>query len=176
MLFSATFPVTVKSFKEKWLKRPYVINKMDELTLKGVTQYYAFVDEKQKLHCLNTVFSKLDVNQSIIFCNSVNRVELLAKKITEMGYSCFYIHAKMLQSHRNRVFHDFRNGACRNLVSSDLFTRGIDVQAVNVVINFDFPKSAETYLHRVGRSGRFGHLGVAVNLVTKDDRHNLFKI
>merc|ERR1711977_635521 len=88
MLFSATFPVTVKSFKEKWLKRPYVINKMDELTLKGVSQYYAFVEEKQKLHCLNTLFSKLDVNQSIIFCNSVNRVELLAKKITEMGYSC----------------------------------------------------------------------------------------
>ena len=176
MLFSATFPVTVKAFKEKWLKRPYVINKMDELTLKGVSQYYAFVEEKQKLHCLNTVFSKLDVNQSIIFCNSVNRAELLAKKITEMGYSCFYIHAKMLQSHRNRVFHDFRNGACRNLVSSDLFTRGIDVQAVNVVINFDFPKSAETYLHRVGRSGRFGHLGLAINLITYEDRHNLYRI
>mmetsp|Transcript_29882 Transcript_29882/g.63640 ORF Transcript_29882/g.63640 Transcript_29882/m.63640 type:complete len:444 (+) Transcript_29882:367-1698(+) len=176
MLFSATFPVTVKAFKEKWLKRPYVINKMDELTLKGVTQYYAFVEEKQKLHCLNTIFSKLDVNQSIIFCNSVNRVELLAKKITEMGYSCFYIHAKMLQSHRNRVFHDFRNGACRNLVSTDLFTRGIDVQAVNVVINFDFPKTSETYLHRVGRSGRFGHLGLAINLITYEDRHNLFRI
>jgi len=176
MLFSATFPVTVKAFKEKWLKRPYVINKMDELTLKGVTQYYAFVEEKQKLHCLNTVFSKLDVNQSIIFCNSVNRVELLAKKITEMGYSCFYIHARMLQSHRNRVFHDFRNGACRNLVSTDLFTRGIDVQAVNVVINFDFPKTSETYLHRVGRSGRFGHLGLAINLITYEDRHNLFRI
>jgi superfamily II DNA/RNA helicase len=81
-----------------------------------------------QVHCLNTLFSKLQINQSIIFCNSVNRVELLAKKITELGYSCFYIHAKMLQSHRNRVFHDFRNGACRNLVSSDLFTRGIDIQ------------------------------------------------
>merc|ERR1711970_791760 len=77
---------------------------------------------------------------------------------------------------QNRVFHDFRNGACRNLVSSDLFTRGIDVQAVNVVINFDFPKSAETYLHRVGRSGRFGHLGLAINLITYDDRHNMYKI
>lgn len=122
---------------------------------------------------------QLQINQSIIFCNSVNRVELLSKKITELGYSCFYIHAKMLQSHRNRVFHDFRNGNCRNLVSSgqpetatscvlsysqalfnhstmflssaDLFTRGIDIQAVNVVINFDFPKNSETYLHRVCR-------------------------
>lgn len=124
----------------------------------------------------------------------------------------------MLQSHRNRVFHDFRNGAraadtslspppprarkfpiaktprtcfsislpfnphpprtgaCRNLVSSDLFTRGIDIQSVNVVINFDFPKNSETYLHRVGRSGRFGHLGLAVNLITYEDRFNLFRI
>jgi ATP-dependent RNA helicase DDX6/DHH1 len=146
------------------------------------------------------IWPQLQINQSIIFCNSVNRVELLAKKITELGYSCFYIHAKMMQNHRNRVFHDFRNGNCRNLVcsgacrsvsrstspavtptslhllnresaccgscclsvsnrqaefycntaaSADLFTRGIDIQAVNVVINFDFPKNSETYLHRV---------------------------
>lgn len=188
LLYSATFPVTVKNFKQKHLNRPYIINLMEELTLKGISQFYAYVEEKQKVHCLNTLFSKLAINQSIIFCNSVNRVELLAKKITEIGYSCFYIHAKMLQasspreggrdwsscrlspaaapnpaclpppavsqSHRNRVFHDFRNGSCRNLVSSDLFTRGIDIQAVNVVINFDFPKNSETYLHRVGRSGK----------------------
>ncbi|KAL4751166.1 hypothetical protein BDW72DRAFT_203271 [Aspergillus terricola var. indicus] len=131
MLFSATFPMIVKSFK---------------------------------------------INQSIIFCNSTNRVELLAKKITELGYSCFYSHARMLQQHRNRVFHDFRNGVCRNLVCSDLLTRGIDIQAVNVVINFDFPKNAETYLHRIGRSGRFGHLGLAINLINWDDRFNLYKI
>ncbi|KAK1684324.1 hypothetical protein QYE76_045172 [Lolium multiflorum] len=176
LMFSATFPVTVKAFKDKYLPKPYVINLMDELTLKGITQFYAFVEERQKVHCLNTLFSKLQINQSIIFCNSVNRVELLAKKITELGYSCFYIHAKMLQDHRNRVFHDFRNGACRNLVCTDLFTRGIDIQAVNVVINFDFPKNAETYLHRVGRSGRFGHLGLAVNLITYEDRFNLYRI
>jgi ATP-dependent RNA helicase DDX6/DHH1 len=100
----------------------------------------------------------------------------LAKKVTELGYSCFYSHAKMLQSHRNRVFHDFRNGVCRNLVCSDLLTRGIDIQAVNVVINFDFPKNSETYLHRIGRSGRFGHLGLAINLVTYEDRFNLYRI
>lgn len=176
VLFSATFPVTVKNFKDKYLKSPHEINLMDQLTLRGVTQYYAFVEERQKVHCLNTLFSKLQINQSIIFCNSVNRVELLAKKITELGYSCFYIHARMQQAHRNRVFHDFREGACRNLVSSDLFTRGIDIQAVNVVINFDFPKNAETYLHRIGRSGRFGHLGLAINLITYEDRYNLYKI
>lgn len=176
LLYSATFPVTVKGFKDKYLANAHEINLMDELTLKGVTQYYAFVEEKQKLHCLNTLFGKLQINQAIIFCNSVTRVELLAKKITELGSSCFYIHARMLQSHRNRVFHDFRNGACRCLVSSDLITRGIDIQSVNVVINFDFPKYSETYLHRIGRSGRFGHLGLAINLITYEDRYNLYRI
>lgn len=158
------------------MNNPYEINLMDELTLRGITQYYAFVEEKQKVHCLNTLFSKLQINQSIIFCNSTNRVELLAKKITELGYSCFYSHARMPQGNRNRVFHDFRNGVCRNLVCSDLLTRGIDIQAVNVVINFDFPKNAETYLHRIGRSGRYGHLGLAINLINWDDRFNLYKI
>ncbi|OMJ16213.1 ATP-dependent RNA helicase dhh1 [Smittium culicis] len=176
LLYSATFPLVVKTFKDKNMVKPYEINLMDELTLRGVTQYYAFVEEKQKVHCLNTLFSKLQINQSIIFCNSTNRVELLARKITELGYSCFYSHARMLQNHRNRVFHDFRNGSCRNLVCSDLLTRGIDIQAVNVVINFDFPRNAETYLHRIGRSGRFGHLGLAINLVTYEDRFNLYKI
>lgn len=175
-LFSATFPVAVKGFRNRWQRKPYEINLMDELTLRGITQFYAFVEESKKVHCLNTLFSKLQINQSIIFCNSVNRVELLARKITELGYSCFFIHARMPQEQRNRVFHDFRSGACRNLVSSDLFTRGIDIQAVNVVINFDFPKSAETYLHRVGRSGRFGHRGLAISLITYDDRFNLYRI
>ncbi|WOO83903.1 ATP-dependent RNA helicase VAD1 [Vanrija pseudolonga] len=176
MLFSATFPVHVKDFRNRNMVQPYEINLMDELTLKGVTQYYAYVEERQKVHCLNTLFSKLQINQSIIFCNSTNRVELLAKKITELGYSCFYSHAKMLQSHRNRVFHDFRQGMTRNLVCSDLLTRGIDIQAVNVVINFDFPRTAESYLHRIGRSGRFGHLGLAISLLTYEDRQNLYRI
>lgn len=176
LLFSATFPITVEQFMRRHLKSAHEINLMEELTLKGVTQYYAFVQEKQKVHCLNTLFSKLQINQSIIFCNSTQRVELLAKKIAELGYSCYYIHARMPQPHRNRVFHDFRNGLCRNLVCSDLFTRGIDIQAVNVVINFDFPKMAETYLHRIGRSGRFGHLGIAINLITYDDRFQLHRI
>jgi len=175
-LFSATFPVTVKSFCQNHVPNPYSINLMDELTLRGITQFYAFVEERQKVHCLNTLFTKLEINQSIIFCNSVNRVELLAKKITELGYSCYYIHAKMQQANRNRVFHEFRNGATRHLVTSDLFTRGIDIQSVNVVINFDFPKNSETYLHRIGRSGRFGHLGLAVNLITYEDRHSLRRV
>lgn len=176
LLFSATFPLAVKHFTTKHLNKPYEINLMDELTLRGITQYYAFVEESQKLRCLNTLFSKLQINQSIIFCNSTSRVELLARKITELGYSCYYSHARMPQDARNKVFHEFRNGGCRNLVCTDLLTRGIDIQAVNVVINFDFPKTAETYLHRIGRSGRFGHLGLAINLVSWNDRFNLYRI
>ncbi|EZG82130.1 putative DEAD box ATP-dependent RNA helicase [Gregarina niphandrodes] len=176
LLFSATFPVNVRDFRDKYLPDAHEINLMEELTLKGVTQFYAFVEERQKVHCLNTLFSKLQINQAIIFCNSVARVELLARKITQLGYSCFFIHARMIQSHRNRVFHDFRNGACRCLVSTDLFTRGIDIQSVNVVINFDFPRNSETYLHRIGRSGRFGHLGLAINMITYEDRFNLYRV
>ena len=175
-LFSATFPATVKTFKNKFLPEARIINLMDELTLRGITQYYVFLEEKQKVHCLNTLFSKLEINQSMIFCNTNKRVEMLALKITELGYSCFYIHSKMQQEDRNRVFHEFRNGGTRNLVSSDLFTRGIDIQSVNCVVNFDFPKNAETYLHRIGRSGRFGHLGLAINLITYEDRFNLYRI
>ncbi|OQR67059.1 DEAD box ATP-dependent RNA helicase-like [Tropilaelaps mercedesae] len=176
LLFSATFPGEVKSFVQKHCQDYRIVNKMSELTLRGITQYYAYVHESQKVHCLNTLFSRLRINQAIIFCNSQQRVELLAKKITDLGYSCYYIHSKMQQQHRNRVFHDFRDGLCRNLVCTDLITRGVDVQGVNVVINFDFPHHTETYLHRIGRSGRYGHLGVAVNLITEKDRDNLLMV
>jgi ATP-dependent RNA helicase DDX6/DHH1 len=115
---------------------------------------------------------------------------LLAKKITEMNQSCYYIHSQMPQQQRNRVVHDFREGKCflfllynklfimagRNLVCSDLLTRGIDIQTVNVVINFDMPRTSETYLHRIGRSGRYGHLGIAINLITYEDRHIMYQI
>ncbi|KAJ3887206.1 P-loop containing nucleoside triphosphate hydrolase protein [Lentinula edodes] len=173
MLFSATFPMI-----DKHMQNPYEINLMDELTLKGVTQYYAYVEERQKVHCLNTLFSKLQINQSIIFCNSTNRVELLAKKITELGYSCFYSHAKMLQS-RKRVFHDLRSGTCRNLVCSDLLTSCrfplFDSLFVDGFLMFFFPSSSPL-IRTIGRSGRFGHLGLAINLVTYEDRFNLDRI
>ncbi|EDQ85463.1 uncharacterized protein MONBRDRAFT_34229 [Monosiga brevicollis MX1] len=176
MLLSATYPVAVQGFTKRYLKNPHVINLMETLTLKGVTQFYAFLEEKDKVRCLNTLFGKLQINQSIIFCSSHSRVELLAKKITKLGYSCLYIHSRMEQSHRNTVFDAFRKGKSRHLVCTDLFTRGIDIQAVNVVVNFDFPREAETYLHRIGRSGRYGHLGLAINLVTAGNREALLRI
>ena len=102
LLFSATYPQEIKEFQQKYIPEPQFINLMEELTLKGVTQYYAYLEEKEKLHCLNTLFAKLDINQAIIFCNSTKRVELLAKRISELGFSCFYIHSKMQQNDRNR--------------------------------------------------------------------------
>lgn len=177
MMYSATFPKeTTMKFSNSHLKNPVKINLMTEkdLTLIGLTQFYCYLEEKEKLHCLNTLFTKLQINQCIIFCNSVKRVELLAKKISQLGLSCFYIHSKMKQSDRNKVFHDFKTGESRCLVSSDLFTRGIDIPSVNVVINFDFPEFSDTYLHRIGRSGRFGHLGLAINFITDKDKKALF--
>ena len=101
-LFSATYPVMIRPFQQQYVPNPTFINLMVELTLKGVTQFYAYLEEKEKLHCLNTLFSKLDINQAIIFCESAKRVELLAKKIAQLGYSCFYIHSKMQQTDRNK--------------------------------------------------------------------------
>nr|UXY87212.1 RNA helicase [Cryptomonas sp.] len=176
ILLSATFPIGIKKIKNNIMKNPFEINLMKELTLIGISQYYAFLEESKKIHCINALFKKMQIKQSIIFCNSVNRVELLAKRISQLGHSCYYIHAKMPQSHRNRIFHEFRTGKCRNLVSSDLFTRGIDIQAINLVVNFDLPKSSETYLHRIGRSGRFGNQGTAVSFVTKEDKSDLYRI
>lgn len=126
-LFSATYPVAIRSFQQKYVPDPEFINLMDELTLKGVTQYYAYLEEREKLHCLNTLFSKLDINQAIIFCENAKRVELLAKKIAHLGYSCFYIHSKMQQADRSRIYHDFKNGETRCLVCTDIFARGIDI-------------------------------------------------
>lgn len=177
LLFSATYPESVRDFQRTYMHpRAHLINKMEELTLKGITQFYAYLEEKEKVACIAALFKKLNINQSIIFCKSVVRVELLAQAIVGMGSECLYIHAKMDQEERNEVFHRFRNGQSRHLVATDLVTRGIDIQSVNVVINFDFPQSAETYLHRVGRAGRFGHLGIAINLITEADKADMFRI
>ena len=176
ILFSATFPLIIKDLKYNFMREPFEINLMKELNILTISQYYAFVSETNKVQCINSLLKLFRINQCILFCNSVSRVELLAKKLLNLGYSCFFIHARMSQDDRNKVFNDFRLGKYRNLVSSDLFTRGIDVPAINLIINFDFPKSAETYLHRVGRSGRFGKFGVAMNLITNEDKLNLLRI
>lgn len=94
-LFSATYPVSIRNFHKKYVPDAALLRLSEELTLKGLTQYYAYLEEREKLHCLNTLFSKLDISQAIIFCNSAKRVELLARKIAQLGFSCFFIHSRM---------------------------------------------------------------------------------
>eukprot|EP01156_Anaeramoeba_ignava_P022394 Anaeramoba_ignava/c20624_g1_i2.p2 GENE.c20624_g1_i2~~c20624_g1_i2.p2 ORF type:complete len:172 (+),score=38.37 c20624_g1_i2:1209-1724(+) len=149
---------------------------MDGLTLLGVKQYYVSLNEDQKIICLNNLFSSLQINQSVIFCNTINRVEKLRQTILDQGYSCLYIHSKMSNEERAQVFHNFRDGKVRHLIASDVVTRGIDNQSVNVVINFDFPDNSDTYLHRIGRSGRFGHRGLAISFITNPDEPSILKI
>ncbi|KAI5187555.1 ATP-dependent RNA helicase DDX6/DHH1 [Nematocida homosporus] len=166
-MYSATFPHTVQEYIDGYMQNPVKINLMKELALKGVKHYYAYVKPADKLHCLKTLLNRIDLNQCFIFCNSINTVEKLAKRITELGFVSYFIHSRMKQEDRNLVFHNFSTkGECRILVSTDLVTRGIDVPSVNVVINFDLPWSTESYLHRIGRSGRFGTEGMAINMVT----------
>lgn len=173
-MYSATFPAMIQDYIDKYMPDTIKINLMKELILSGVKQYYAYVKAVNKLHCLKTLLTNLELNQCFIFCNSIQTVERLAKRITELGFTAYYIHSKMKQEERNLVFHNFTSkGECRILVSTDLVTRGIDVPSVNVVINFDLPQSTESYLHRIGRSGRFGTEGVAINMITPE---NVFKI
>ena len=135
LMLSATFPAEVESFTRHYLSDAKQINLMEELTLKGLTQYYAYVEEKQKVHCLNTLLVKLQINQTMIFCNSAFRVKCLAKKISELGFSCYYIHSKMQQENRNKVFHGFRNGDCRCLVSTDLVNQILPVFLLKIPVS-----------------------------------------
>jgi ATP-dependent RNA helicase DDX6/DHH1 len=176
LLYSATFPVSVHGFVKAHMKDPVFLNLMNELFLLGVKQFYASVKLSHKLFCLKSLLSTLRLEQCIIFCNGIKTVELLAMKITEMGMSCYFIHSHMSQEERNAVFHNFTRGNCKILVATDLITRGVDVPDVNCVINFDFPKSTESYLHRVGRAGRFGRLGISISLITTYDKPMLLEV
>lgn len=176
MLFSATFPSSVDNFVKNYMKFPLYINMMKELTLLGITQFYALVNQKYKLICLKTILKKINFKKCVIFCNSIKNVELLARKISDMGFSHYFIHSKMSQEERNKVFHNFSEKNAKILVSSDLVTRGIDVPSVNCVINFDFPRNAESYIHRIGRSGRFGSQGISISLICDYEKDNLIEI
>lgn len=122
------------------------------------------------------LLGELSINQSVIFCNSVGTAEHVASMIRSQGAACFYLHARMSQEERTHIFHGFRTHKFRHLVTTDLVTRGIDVPEVNVVINYDFPGTSETYLHRIGRGGRFGHKSIAISFVTKADEEKLFTV
>jgi len=170
-LFSATMPVELKDVAAKFMRNPHqILVKNDNLTLQGIAQYYISLDDDhQKYMTIKDLFSQLSIAQAIIYCNSTKRVDDLAQAMEEDGFPVKKIHGKMDENERKETHKEFKSGASRVLVTSDLFARGIDVQQVSIVINFDVPKSEHTYLHRIGRSGRWGRKGVAINFQTKYD-------
>ena len=170
-LFSATLPEELEQLTSKFMRNPYkIMVKAEQLTLQGIAQYFVSVDnDEQKYAVLKDLFQTLTLSMTIIYCNSTRRVDELTEALKEDNFPVKKIHGKMDSKERKANHEDFRCGSTRVLVTSDLFARGIDIQQVSIVINFDIPKCQHTYLHRIGRSGRWGRKGVAINFLTKYD-------
>lgn len=174
-LFSATmspqFFETTKNFMREPLE---VLVKTEELTLDGIKQYQVNVEQQEyKFDTLCELYGLLTINQSIIYCNSLKSVEYLTHALQKNNFMVSAIHGHMSPQEREMTMAEFRNGKSRVLVSTDLLSRGIDVQQVSVVINYDVPSKIESYLHRIGRSGRYGRKGVAINFVTDTDKRRV---
>lgn len=170
-LFSATLPEELHTLSEKFLRNPVkILVKSEQLTLEGITQHMiALEDDSQKYSTLKDIYNMLSVTQSIIYCNSIKRVVDLNEAMRQDNFPVCCIHSGMEKHERDEAFSDFKCGKHRVLISSNVTARGIDVQNVGVVINFDVPKDVHTYLHRIGRSGRWGRKGIAINFVTRWD-------
>ena len=177
-LFSATLPDGINSIVEKIMRNPVRISvKRDQLTLEGIKQYFIAVDDdRQKYITLKNLFSYINVSQTIIYCNSIKRVQDLYEAMCEDGFPVCRIHSNMEKPERDKSFNDFKHGSSRVLISSNVTARGIDIQQVSIVINFDLPKCVHTYLHRIGRSGRWGRKGVGINFITRRDIAHIKRI
>jgi translation initiation factor 4A len=177
-LFSATMPHDLVTLTDKFMRNPIkVLVKADQLTLEGISQYYVAVDgDDIKYGCLKDIFGSISLSQSIIYCNSVKRVQDLYDAMISDDYPVCQIHSGMSKDDRANSYKEFKNGKQRVLISSNVTARGIDVQQVSTVINFDLPKCVHTYLHRIGRSGRWGRKGIGINFVTKRDIRKLKEI
>lgn len=178
VLISATMPKEVLEVTSNFMENPVrIMVKSDELTLEGIKQYYIdVVQEEYKYDTLVDLYKSLSIVQAVIFCNMRRKVEQLTQQLTASEFTVSALHGDMPQEERNRIMKDFREGRSRILITTDLLARGIDVQQVSVVINYDFPQEKENYLHRIGRSGRFGRKGVSINLITQSDAPMLKEI
>ena len=177
-LFSATLPDSINSIIDKIMRNPVRISvKREQLTLEGIKQFYvALDDDRQKYSTLKHLYSFINLSQSIIYCNSIKRVQDLYEAMCEDSFPVCRIHSNMEKGERDKAFNEFRNGSSRVLISSNVTARGIDIQQVSVVINFDLPKCVHNYLHRIGRSGRWGRKGVGINFITRRDIQQIKKI
>ncbi|KAI9103332.1 putative translation initiation factor eIF-4A, exon junction complex [Phlyctochytrium arcticum] len=171
VLLSATLPVDVLEITTKFMRDPVrVLVKRDELTLEGIKQFFVSVDrEEWKFDTLCDLYDTLTITQAVIFCNTRRKVDWLTEKMREANFTVSSMHGEMPQKERDAIMQEFRQGASRVLITTDVWARGIDVQQVSLVINYDAPMSRELYIHRIGRSGRFGRKGVAINFVKNDD-------
>ncbi|KAL7665932.1 ATP-dependent RNA helicase eIF4A [[Candida] zeylanoides] len=171
VLLSATMPQDVLEVTTKFMNNPVrILVKKDELTLEGIKQFYINVEkENYKFDCLCDLYDSISVTQAVIFCNTRSKVEFLTTRLKGENFTVSAIHADLPQSDRDTIMNEFRSGSSRILISTDLLARGIDVQQVSLVINYDLPSNKENYIHRIGRGGRFGRKGVAINFVTDED-------
>lgn len=171
VLFSATMPPELYNLTEKFMRSPVNIQvKAEQLTLEGIQQHYvALDDDVQKYLTLKDLFKTISVSQCIIFCNSTKRVADLHEAMLFDGFPVCCIHSGMEKGERDKAYKDFKAGIHRVLISSNVTARGIDIQQVSTVINFDMPQDVHIYLHRIGRSGRWGRKGVGINFVTRRD-------
>ncbi len=177
-LFSATLPDSLQGIISKIMRNPIRISvKREMLTLEGIRQYVIAVDDdRQKYATLKDLYKYITAAQTIIYCNSIKRVQDLYEAMKEDEFPVCRIHGDMDKKERENTFNEFRNGSARVLISSNVTARGIDIQQVNIVINFDVPKCVHTYLHRIGRSGRWGRKGMGLNFVTRRDVMKLREI
>ena len=177
-LVSATLPDSINAIIEKIMRNPVRISvKREMLTLEGIAQYYIAVDDdRQKYATLKDLYGLISISSSIIYCNSVKRVQDLYEAMKEDDFSVCRIHSGMDKEERAKAFDDFRSGRTRVLISSNVTARGIDIQQVSVVVNFDIPKCVNVYLHRIGRSGRWGRKGIGINMITRRDVAKLKEI
>mmetsp|Transcript_42264 Transcript_42264/g.51298 ORF Transcript_42264/g.51298 Transcript_42264/m.51298 type:complete len:412 (+) Transcript_42264:93-1328(+) len=174
-VFSATMPPEALEITRKFMNKPVrILVKRDELTLEGIKQFYVNVDrEEWKLDTLCDLYETLAITQSVIFANTRRKVDWLTDKMSARDHTVSATHGDMDQNTRDIIMREFRSGSSRVLITTDLLSRGIDVQQVSLVINYDLPTQPENYLHRIGRSGRFGRKGVAINFVSKEDERML---
>jgi len=170
-LFSATMPPEILDMTTKFMRDAVrILVKKDELTLEGIRQFYVAIEKEEwKLDTLCDLYETLTITQAIIYCNTRRKVDFLADQMSKRDFTISTMHAELDQKERDLIMREFRSGSSRVLISTDLLARGIDVQQVSLVINFDLPGNLENYLHRIGRSGRFGRKGVAINFVTNND-------
>ncbi|CBH14174.1 ATP-dependent DEAD box helicase, putative [Trypanosoma equiperdum] len=169
-LFSATMPDDVLELTKKFMRDPTrILVKRESLTLEGIKQFFIAVEEEHKLDTLMDLYETVSIAQSVIFANTRRKVDWLASQLNSSNHTVSCMHSEMSKQEREKVMGTFRNGSSRVLVTTDLVARGIDVHHVNIVINFDLPTNKENYLHRIGRGGRYGRKGVAINFVTQKD-------